>query len=588
MTSDLTWDTTPLYPSPSSPELSRAFEEASAEVTAFRDRYRTKVAGLSAEALVEALREYEKLQEALAKPQLYSYLLFAADSENDDNKRLSQKASEFGNLMGRELLFFDLELIQMEEEPFQSLVHDNLLAPYRHFLEALRKFKPHTLTEREESLLSQKSLVGVQAFSRLFDEVSASLRYTLEVDGEERKMTGEEVLALLHHHDAATREKAFGTFLKKHQEHEILFSAVFNNAALDHSQELELRNYSAPMEPTNLGNEIPTPVIESLMQVSEQNYPLAQEYFRLKAQLLGLPKLKNSDIYAPLSDSGKKYSFEEARSMTVEAYRGFSEEFAQMADSFFVDRRVDAMPRPGKSGGAFCMGMTPSLNPYLLLNFTGNLRDISTMAHEVGHGIHFMLAQRQTMLNYHMPLPLAETASVFGEMLLTRLLLEKESDNAVKRSLLCAKIEDIIATTFRQNVLTRFEEQMHLKRKNGLLTANELCDLWWQENRKLYGDSVEMIEPYRYGWSYISHFIHARFYCYSYTCAELIVLSLYQLYLKEREAFIPIYRDILADGGSRTPADTLSPAGIVLSDPGFWQNGYDLLRDLIGELKKVI
>jgi oligoendopeptidase F len=588
MTTDLNWDTTPLYPSPSSPELTRSFEDNSSQVNAFRDRYRTKVAELSAEALLEALKEYEKLQETLAKPQLYSYLLFAADSENDDNKRLSQKASEFGNLMGRELLFFDLELIQMEEEPFRALVHDPLLAPYRHFLEALRKFKPHTLTEREESLLSQKSLVGVSAFSRLFDEVSASLRYTLEVDGEQKEMTGEEVLALLHHPDAATRERAFGTFLKKHQEHEILFSAVFNNAALDHSQDLELRQYSHPMEPTNLGNEIPTEVVESLMQVSEQNYPLAQEYFRLKAQLLGLPKLKNTDIYAPLSDSGKVYSFEEARAMTVQAYRGFSEEFAQMADSFFVERRVDAMPRPGKSGGAFCMGMTPSLNPYLLLNFTGNLRDVSTMAHEVGHGIHFMLAQRQTMLNYHMPLPLAETASVFGEMLLTRQLLEKETDNAVKRSLLCAKIEDIIATTFRQNVLTRFEEKMHIQRKDGLLTASELCNLWWEENAKLYGDSVEMIEPYRFGWSYISHFIHARFYCYSYTCAELIVLSLYQLYLKEREAFIPIYRDILADGGSRTPADTLSPAGIVLSDPGFWQNGYDLLRDLLGELKKVI
>jgi oligoendopeptidase F len=588
MTTDLTWDTTPLYPSPSSPELTRTFEDNSSQVNAFRDRYRTKVAGLSAEALLQALKEYETLQETLAKPQLYSYLLFAADSENDENKRLSQKASEFGNLMGRELLFFDLELIQMEDEPFRALVHDPLLAPYRHFLEALRKFKPHTLTEREESLLSQKSLVGVQAFSRLFDEVSASLRYTLEVDGEKKELTGEEVLALLHHPDAATRERAFGTFLKKHEEHEILFSAVFNNAALDHSQDLELRQYSHPMEPTNLGNEIPTEVVESLMQVSEQNYPLAQEYFRLKAQLLGLPKLKNSDIYAPLSDSGKVYSFEEARAMTVQAYRGFSEEFAQMADSFFVDRRVDAMPRPGKSGGAFCMGMTPSLNPYLLLNFTGNLRDVSTMAHEVGHGIHFMLAQRQTMLNYHMPLPLAETASVFGEMLLTRQLLEKETDKAVKRSLLCAKIEDIIATTFRQNVLTRFEEKMHIQRKDGLLTASELCNLWWEENAKLYGDSVEMIEPYRFGWSYISHFIHARFYCYSYTCAELIVLSLYQLYLKEREAFIPIYRDILSDGGSRTPADTLSPAGIVLSDPGFWQNGYDLLRDLLGELKKVI
>jgi len=588
MTVNYKWDTTPLYPSPSSTELAGDFEEGASRVASFRDRYRGKVAGLSAEALLEALTSYESLQEALTKPQLYAHLLFAADSESDENKRLSQKASEFGNLMGRELLFFDLELIQMEEASFQALSGAPLLASYRHFLEALRKFKPHTLSEREESLLSQKSLTGVAAFSRLFDEVSAALRYTLEMDGEKREMTGEEMLALLHHPDAALRERAFGGFLKKHEEHEILFSAVFNNAALDHSQEMELRNYGHPMEPTNLGNEIPTPVVESLMKVSEDNYSLAQEYFRLKAQLLGIPRLKNSDIYAPLSDSGKKYSFDEARAMTVEAYRGFSEEFAQMADSFFSDRRVDAMPRPGKSGGAFCMGMTPSLNPYLLLNFTGTLRDISTMAHEVGHGIHFMLAQRQTMLNYHMPLPLAETASVFGEMLLTRQLLEKESDKAVKRSLLCAKIEDIIATTFRQNVLTRFEERMHLERKEGLLTASELCNIWWEENGKLYGDSVQMIEPYRFGWSYISHFIHARFYCYSYTCAELLVLSLYQRYLKERESFIPIYRGILADGGSKTPADTLAPAGIVMSDPGFWQSGYDLLRDLIAELKGVI
>jgi oligoendopeptidase F len=588
MNDDLTWDTTPLYPSPSSPELAREFEEGPAKVTAFRERYRTKMAGLSAAELLEALRSYESLQESLAKPQLYAHLLFAADSEDDEKKRLSQKSSEFGNLMGRELMFFDLEIIEMEEEVFNSLLNDSLLEPYRHFLEILRKFKSHTLSEREESLLSQKSLTGVQAFCRLFDEVSASLRYTLEIDGEQRELTGEEVLALLHHPDAALRERAFGTFLKRHEEHEILFSAVFNNVALDHGQDLELRNYAHPMEPTNLGNEIPTDVVESLMQVSEDNYGLARDYFKLKAQLLGMPRLKNTDIYAPLSDSGRKYSFEEARSMVVEGYRGFSGEFAQMADSFFLERRVDVLPRPGKSGGAFCMGMTPSLDPYLLLNFTGNLRDVSTIAHEVGHGIHFMLAQRQTMLNYHPPLPLAETASVFGEMLLTRLLLENETDKAVKRSLLCAKIEDIIATTFRQNVLTRFEEKMHLERKNGLLTSQELCDIWWTENAKLYGDAVEMIEPYRFGWSYISHFIHARFYCYSYTCAELLVLSLYQRYLKQRESFIPIYREILADGGSRSPADTLAPAGIVMSDPGFWQGGYDLLRDLIEELKGLL
>ena len=405
MNNELTWDTTPLYPSTSSPELARAFEESSAAVSDFRGQYREKVARLSAEGLLEALRRYESLQELLVKPQLYAHLLFAADSESEENKRLSQKSAEFGNLMGRELLFFDLEIIQMDEAKFQPLLEDPQLALYRHFLEAMRKYRPHTLSEREESLLAQKGLTGVQAFCRLFDEVSASLRYRLEIDGEEREMTGEELLALLHHPDAALRERAFSTFLRRHQEHEILFSAVFNNVALDHSQELEMRDYSQPMEPTNLGNEIPTPVVESLMRVSEANYPLAQEYFRIKAKLLGMERLKNCDVYAPLSDSGRKYSFEEARAMTVKAYGGFSDEMARMADSFFSERRVDVMPRPGKSGGAFCMGMTPSLPPYLLLNFTGNLRDVSTIAHEVGHGIHYLLAQGQTMLNYHPPLP---------------------------------------------------------------------------------------------------------------------------------------------------------------------------------------
>ncbi|MBJ6727574.1 M3 family oligoendopeptidase [Geomesophilobacter sediminis] len=588
MIEQLLWDTTPLYPSSTSPELAQSFDAATSLVSAFRERYRTKVATLTAEQMSEALRSYEELQEVLAKPQLYAHLLFAADSEDDENKRLSQKASEFGNLMGRELLFFDLELIEMEDQPFQALVEAPVLAPYRHFLEALRKFRPHALSEREESLLSQKSLTGVSAFSRLFDEVSASLRYEMELDGEIREMTGEELLSLLHHPDAATRERAFSTFLQRHEEHGILFSTVFNNVALDHAQDMELRSYGHPMEPTNLGNEIPTSVVENLMRVSEANYPLAQEYFGIKAKLLGMARLKNCDVYAPLPDSDRSYSYDEARETVVRAYHEFSPEFSELCDGFFKERRIDALPRPGKSGGAFCMGMTPALPPYLLLNFTGNLRDISTMAHEVGHGIHYLLAQRQSMLNYHPPLPLAETASVFGEMLLTRHLLKGDVDPALKRSLLCAKIEDIIATTFRQNVLTRFEEQMHLRRKDGLLTATELSQLWWDENAKLYGSAVEMIEPYRWGWSYISHFIHARFYCYSYTFAELLVLSLYQKYLKQGDAFIPIYREILASGGSQTPADTLAPAGIDLNDPSFWQDGYDLLRDLIEELKTVI
>lgn len=591
MTADITdmlWDTAPLYLSPDAPELEADLAQGASEAKAFRDSYLGKVSALDATGLRDALRRYETLSELLVKPQLYAHLLFAADSDSDANKMLSQRTAEFGNLMGRELLFFDLEIMGIPDERFAEIAADECLAGYHHYLQIVRKFRPHTLTEREEQLLKMKNLTGAEAFSRLFDELSASFRFRMELEGEEQEFTGEELLGLLHHPDAAVRERAFATFLKRHEEEGIALSAIFNTVALDHGQELDLRSYRHPMEPTNLGNEIPEEVVNRLMDVSEANYGLARDYFRLKAQLMGLPKLKNTDIYAPVGETDRRYTFDEARDLVLDAYGAFQPRFRDICAAFFAERRIDVLPRPGKSGGAFCMGMTPSLSPYVLLNYTGNLRDVATIAHELGHGLHFVLAQKQTMLNYHAPLPLAETASVFGEMLLTRSLLEKESDPSVKIALLCAKIEDIIATTFRQNVLTRFEERMHKERKEGLLTATRLCDLWWEENGKLYGDAVDMIEPYRWGWSYISHFIHARFYCYSYTFAELLVLSLYGKYLEEGDSFIPTYVGILESGGSLSPADTVKPAGIDLADPHFWQKGYDFLAELIEELKGLV
>jgi oligoendopeptidase F len=583
--SALFWDTSPLYPSPDSAELQRAFTIAAEQAEAFRGRYQGKTAGLAPAELLEALTGMEALQELIVKPQMYAHLLFAADSEDDGNKSLSQKAAEFGNLMARQLLFFDLEIMSIPDASFASLCGDERLANYRHYLANVRKFRPHTLSEREEQLLKRKDMTGADAFCRLFDELSASFRYKMPVDGEVREFTGEELLGMLHHTDPLLRERAFATFLSRHEQEGIVFSAVFNDITLDHSQELELRSYSAPMEPTNIANEIEATVVERLMAVSEANYPLARDYFRLKAGLLGLPKLKNTDIYAPIGSESRSYTFAEAKEMVLGAYRAFNPAYGPVIEAFFSERRIDVLPRPGKGGGAFCMGMTPSLPPYVLMNFTGNLRDVATLAHELGHGLHFVLAGCQTMLNYHAPLPLAETASVFGEMLLTRHLLERESDRNVKVALLCANIEDIIATTFRQNVLTRFEERLHLERREGLLTSNRICSIWWEENEKLYGDAVEMIEPYRWGWSYISHFIHARFYCYSYVFAELLVLSLYRSYLREGEAFIPRYEAILKSGSSLSPADTVRPAGMDLEDPEFWQRGYDLLRDLIDELR---
>ena len=587
-TTDLTWDTALLYPAPESPALEndlKSFELMAAE---FRQRYFEKIAGLDPGCILAAVQEYESLQVRMSRAFCYAHLLFASDSGNGVYLALSQRCSELGNRLSQQLLFFDLELMDLPDERFEALCDLPEAGTYIHFLHGIRRFRPYTLKENEERLLTRKELTGMRAFTKLFDELSASFSYRMELDGEERDFTGEELLSLLHHTSADVRFRAFTTFLEKHAENGIVYSAVFNNMALDHGQEMELRGYTSPIQPTNIGNEIPDEAVEHLMAVTEANYGLAREYFHLKAGMLGMDKLRNTDVYAPVVESERAYGFDEARKMVVDSYSAYDPDFGRIVDAFFDERRVDVMPRVGKSGGAFAMGISPEAPPFLLLNFTGTLRDLATIAHEAGHGLHFVLSQGQTMFNYHAPLPLAETASVFGEMLLTRQLLDRESDPVVRRSLLCAKIEDIIATTFRQTVLTRFELRLHAERKNGLLSSDRIGQIWLEENGRLFGDAVEMIPAYKWGWSYISHFIHSRFYCYSYTFAELLVLALFQKYREEGESFKPGYRRLLESGGSLSPADTARLAGIDITASDFWQKGYDFLGGLIEELKATL
>ncbi len=452
-TNDLTWNTALLYPAPDSPQLETELASFETLAADFRDRYFEKIAELEPAAILAALREYEAMQVSMSKAFCYAHLLFADDSGNGIYLALSQRCSELGNRLSQQLLFFDLELMNLEDDRFDALCALPDAAEYVHFLTGIRKFRPYTLKENEERLLTRKELTGMRAFVKLFDELSASFNYRMELDGTERDFTGEELLSLLHHTSADVRFRAFTTFLEKHGENGIVYNAVFNNMALDHGQEMELRGYTSPIQPTNIGNEIPDEAVEHLMAVTESNYGLAQEYFRLKAKMLGMDKLRNTDVYAPVVESERTYDFDEARDMVVTSYAAYDPDFGRIVGAFFDERRVDVMPRVGKSGGAFAMGISPEAPPFLLLNYTGTLRDLATIAHEAGHGLHFILSQKQSMLNYHAPLPLAETASVFGEMLLTRALLDKESDPTVRRSLLCAKIEDIIATTFRQTVL---------------------------------------------------------------------------------------------------------------------------------------
>ncbi|NOY52439.1 MAG: M3 family oligoendopeptidase [Deltaproteobacteria bacterium] len=587
---NIRWNLTRLYASPTDPAIDRDMEEAKKGVRSFRESYHGKIAaeGFTSQELLDSVQQIEAIQEQALKPYGYAQLLFAADTETAVHKELVQKCREFFAALRNEILFFELEIIAIPNDRFEKLVGGDLLSEYRHYLRHLRIFKPYTLSEKEEQVINLKDVTGKEAFSQLFEELTASFRYRLNLEGEEREYTGEELLSMLHRPEAELREQAFTAFLERHGENSLVLSSVFNNIFLDHGGECNLRGYDSPITATHLTNELSDETIESMMSVTEENYPLAREYFRLKAELLGIKKLKNCDVYAPVAEVNRNYTFPEAREMVLAAFETFDPQMKRIAKGFFDEARIDSAIRPGKTGGAFCAGLTPTLPPYVLLNFTGNLRDVATLAHELGHGIHFTLAGRQRLMNYDAVLPMAETASVFGEMLLTKRLLSQEKDPAVRTAILCARIEDIIATTFRQNVLTRFEQKTHDKRSEKLLSPEEFCDFWWEENGRLFGDTVEMIPAYRWGWSYISHFIHARFYCYSYVFGELLVLSLYRKYQEEGTAFVPRYLDLLASGGSDSPPNLLAKIGIDVNDRAFWKMGYDLVRDLLEELKTTL
>jgi len=369
------------------------------------------------------------------------------------SSRSSEAATETSNI----LIFFSLELIALDDEYVASLVVAPAMADYLHYVEALRRFKPHILSEKEEQAINQKNLTGRHAFEQLYEELTGSLRFKLQVDGEEKELTDGEIMALLRRPDRGLRERAFATFLDTHAQHALVITSVFNNIFLDHKVDCEMRQYDDVVLPTHLSNEIEPQTVEAMMQAVERHYPLAQEYFRIKARMLGLEKLKNTDVYAPIDTEEEQLTFAQAQEMILTAFGRFSEPFAAIAYDFFSKRWIDAEVRAGKRGGAFCAALTPQHHPYVLCSFNGTGRDVSTIAHELGHGIHYSLSRKQRLVNYDAPLVLAETASVFAEIVLTKHLLAETQSKEAKRAILCELLEEMYGTVFRQTALTRFE-----------------------------------------------------------------------------------------------------------------------------------
>jgi oligoendopeptidase F len=591
------WDLSALYTGPDDQRIETDLHDAAQRADRFAARWRGNIApgSMTATDLAGALAEWEAIETLGRKPAFYASLCFAADTQDATAQALYERTRERWMTVQSRLIFFSVELTRMPDGAYEQLCSAPELADARHYLRHLRRQRSHTLSEPEEQAITRKNLGGRDAFERLFEQLTGSFRFSLTVDGQDRAFTGEEMLALLSSPDRELRERAYTTYLGRFQEHGLVLTEIFNSLLLDHRLECELRSYADLAEPTHSENEVTASMVEGLMNATERHYELARRYFKLKARLLGVDHLTVTDIYAPVGNAESRVRYPDACRMILETFAGFSPRFHQLAVEFFERRWVDAVPRPGKAGGAACMSYAPTTNPFIVTSYTGTIRDVTTLAHELGHGIHDMLASRQRYVNYSPPLPLAETASVFAEMLLTRHLLCRERDTSRRCAILCMTIEEIIATVFRQNVLTRFELEAHEARRTAPVTAEQLGGLWWSANARLYGDAVEMIPAYRWGWSYIPHFIHSRFYCYAYVFGELVALTLYQHYLEEGATFAPKYLGVLEAGGSEAPADVLRRADhdgaggsrYDMTDPAFWHQGFRAIAGLIDELESL-
>jgi oligoendopeptidase F len=578
------WDLTDLFRSHDDPAIEETLTACRGRAERFAERYRGTIhvpGGPAPEHLLAAILEMEALQSDLERVGAFAGLLYASDTTRPEHRdlreRVEQRLTEIGNLV----LFFELEWLGVPDEAARPLIEHPVLAGYRHFLTQARRMRRHTLSEPEERLLNERDNTGPRAFGRLFTELTSSLSFPFRRNGQEERLTLSEILALSHEPDRSVRQRAHETLFEELQKQALVLTFVYDTLVQDHLTVDRLRRFPHPMAARHVANEIDAEAVEQMLAVTERNYDQAQRYFRVKARLLGLPRLVLYDQYAPIGAEAPRCTFDHAREVVLEAFEACSPVFSAAARQFFERRWIDAEVRPGKQDGAFCASPSPALHPYVLCNHTGNLRDVMTLAHELGHGLHGWLARKQTLFNYDTPLTTAETASVFGEFLVFDHLLARERDPRVQLALLCGKIEDAFATVFRQAVLTRFEQAVFARRTEGRFTSDAVCRLWLDANRPYYGDAVELTEGYRWGWSYIPHFIHSRFYCYSYVFGELLVLSLYRQYKEQGASFIPKYVALLEAGGSDSPEALLAPLGVDFHDPAFWQKGFDEIRALV-------
>jgi len=579
------WNLGDLYASPTDPAIERDLQSLATLSGEFKRQFEGKLSGLSGADLLKALLDFEKMQDLAGRVGSYAQLAYAGNMTDPELARFQQNISERLNNISVETLFFTLELNKIDDAALAKQLTHGPLQRYEPWLDSVRSFRPHQLSDEAERLLHEKSISGRQAWNRMFDETMADLRF--DVNGE--KLTSNEVLNLLTDRDGAKRKAAAMGLSNGLKDNQRTFALVTNTLAKDKEIEDKWRQFKRPVSSRNLANQVEDEVVDALVKAVKQSYPkLSHRYYKLKAKWMGVEALDFWDRNAPLPrDDDRLIPWGEATKSVLDAYHEFSPELAAVGKQFFDKNWIDAPSRPGKDPGAFAHPTVPSAHPYLLLNYHGRTRDVMTLAHELGHGVHQVLAGPQGALLADTPLTLAETASVFGEMLTFQSLLKRESDPAKRRILLAGKVEDMLNTVVRQIAMHNFETVLHDERRAGEVMPERIAEIWLETQREALGSGVKLPNDSEYGvyWSYIPHFIHVPFYVYAYAFGDCLVNSLYAVYRNASAGFAEKYLDMLKAGGTKRHKELLAPFGLDAADPAFWSKGLGVVSGFIDELE---
>jgi oligoendopeptidase F len=579
------WDLEPLVDGEGNEGVETRLQEAIARSKAFADAHAGKLAELDSGGLREAMLELAEIQELVARAGYYAALRFSTDTADPANGALLQRVQEQETVIQTTLLFFELEWAALDDGRADELLAGDGLEFCAHHLRSVRRYREHLLSEPEEKILAEKSLTGASAWTRLFEELTSAI----EVDMPEQAGIGDRValdvaLSRLTVADRDVRKATAQAVTEALAPGLRTRAFLFNTLLADKATDDRLRSYPNWLAARNLSNEASDESVAALVEAVKGRYEIARRWYRLKARLLGVERLADYDRMAAVTEDEVTFPYAEAKEIVVECYSSFSPELGALAKRFFDENRIDAPVRPAKRGGAFCASAVPSLFPYVLLNYTSRRRDVLTLAHELGHGVHFALAARQGVFHQHTPLTLAETASVFGETIVFGRLLEQDTSPASRLALLAENLEDTIATVFRQVAMNQFEDLVHKgRREEGELSVDRIGELWAQSQNEMLGDSVEVTDGYRTWWSYIPHFIGSPGYVYAYAYGQLLALSVYERYEQTGQELVPRYLELLSAGGSRSPQELGEIVGVNLADPGFWEAGLDLVERQLQE-----